>query len=163
MEMVSDDNSNEFMSFQAILCHFGAIKSHFRAQTQNCRRLVLWHLKTIWIWLYFHVYILQGIGGTCKRCCAKESLTRTVDNQIITPLDVFNFCDERLNNIKALWVSKEEIAALWEEKLEARYANAKTVTGTLGFHYIEPIPGTTNVWVKEISSDVEKFEKETSR
>ena len=35
MEMVSDDNSNEIMSLQAILCHFGAIKSHFRAQRQN--------------------------------------------------------------------------------------------------------------------------------
>ena len=29
MEMVSDDNSNGFMSFQAILCHFGAIGAIF--------------------------------------------------------------------------------------------------------------------------------------
>ena len=47
MEMVSGGNFNGLRSFQAILCHFGATKSHFWARTQNCRKLVLWHLKMI--------------------------------------------------------------------------------------------------------------------
>ena len=49
--------------------------------------------------------------------------------------------------------------ALWNEKLSARFAKAKTVKGTQTFHFVEPIPGTTKVWVKEVSSDVNKFEK----
>ena len=117
------------------------------------------------IFLYFFPYQdpFDGIGGTCKRTTAKESLTRPLNNQIVTPLDVFHFCDERLKNIKSIWVGDEEVEALWNEKLSARFAKAKTVKGTQTFHFVEPIPGTTKVWVKEVSSDVNKFEKKTSK
>ena len=90
-------------------------------------------------------------------------MTRPIDNQIVTPLDVFNFCDGRLKNIKSMWVGDEEVEALWNEKLSERFARAKTVQGTLSFHFVEPIPGTNRIWVKEVSSDVNKLEKKPSK
>ena len=72
-------------------------------------------------------------------------------------MDVFIFCDERLKNIKS--VGDKEVESLWNEKLSARFEKAKAVKGTQTFHFVEPITGTTKVLVKEVSSDVKKFEK----
>lgn len=38
----------------------------------------------------------DGIGGTLKRLTAKASLQRTTCRQILTPLDMFNFCKESI-------------------------------------------------------------------
>lgn len=38
----------------------------------------------------------DGIGGTVKRLTAKASLQRPVDGQILTPRDMFKFCQESL-------------------------------------------------------------------
>ena len=38
----------------------------------------------------------DGIGGTVKRLTAKASLQRPIDKQILTPLDMFNFCEESI-------------------------------------------------------------------
>ena len=38
----------------------------------------------------------DGIGGTVKNLTAKASLQRPIDKQILTPLDMFNFCEESI-------------------------------------------------------------------
>ena len=74
LRMVSDGNFNGFRSFQAILCPFGATKSHFWAGTQNCRKLVLWHLKTItrraeiW-WRWFQMSLSRHLGHFGQKLC----------------------------------------------------------------------------------------------
>ena len=92
---------------------------------------------------------------------AKESLTRIETNQIVTPREVFDFCKERMVKVHCMWVSKEEVEELGRDKLCERYSQAKTIVGTHGFHYFEPVRGTTKVLTKVVSSDAETFEKET--
>ena len=40
----------------------------------------------------------DGVGGTIKREAAKESLRRPISNQILTPIDLFNFAKNSLNS-----------------------------------------------------------------
>ena len=47
--------------------------------------------------------------------------------------------------------------------VQARYALAKQIKGTLGFHQFEPVPNSTTIIVKAVSSDVQGFEKQTSK
>ena len=77
LKMVSDGNFNGFRSFQAILCPFEATKSHFWAGTQNCCKLVLWHLKTItrraeiW-WRWFRMSLSTHLGHFEKKSVILE-------------------------------------------------------------------------------------------
>ena len=82
-------------------------------------------------------------------------------DQIVNARQVFEFCLGRMKNVYCLWVSKEEVEELGCEKLNERYSQAKTIQGTQGFHYFEPVVGTSKVLVKVVSSDAESFEKET--
>ena len=66
-----------------------------------------------------------------------------------------------MKNVHCMWVPKEEVEELGRVKLLERYEQAKTVVGTQGFHYFQPVRGTTKVLVKVASSDIEAFEKET--
>ena len=101
-------------------------------------------------------------GTPClKRTTAKEALTRTINNQIIKPREVFDFCNERVKGIVCLWVPDSEIEDLWNEKLCERYADTKTIQGTQGFHFFEPILGTSKVLAKVVCSDEVANEYET--
>ena len=105
----------------------------------------------------------DGLGGTLKRLTAKASLQRTTTNQIIQPLEVFNFCRENVTGIHCMWVGNDTVEELYREKLEARYSLAKQIRGTQTFHQFDPVPNTTKVIVKYVSSDIAGFEKQTSR
>ena len=50
----------------------------------------------------------DGIGGTTKRLAARASLQRPTENQILTLLDLLNFCNEQRHEIKFLFVPKEK-------------------------------------------------------
>ena len=98
-----------------------------------------------------------------KRTTAKEALCRTVNNQIVEPREVYDFCNERVKGIVCLRVPKSEIENLCAEKLEARYSNTKTIPGTLGYHFFQPILGTSKVLAKVVSSDEQSDEHETMK
>ena len=60
----------KFQGVQVTSGHFGATKSHFWAQTQNCHKLVLWHLKMIargadiwWRWFQKSLWTCWGHLG----------------------------------------------------------------------------------------------------
>ena len=40
-----------------------------------------------------------GIGGTVKRLSTKASLNRRAHNQILTPLDMFSYCESDVTGI----------------------------------------------------------------
>jgi hypothetical protein len=87
-----------------------------------------------------------------KRLAARSSLQRTVDNQILTPKDLYDFAKENVKGIQVMWVSSDEIEEVTAAKLEERYKLAKTIEGTQSFHKFIPIPGTRQVRCKHVSS-----------
>ena len=110
---------------------------------------------------HYHLITPTGIGGCLKRTTAKEALCRTINNQIIEPKEVFDFCNERVKGIVSFWVPKSEIENLCAEKLDARYAETRRIPGTLGYHFFQPIFGTSKVLAKVVSSDEQSDEHET--
>lgn len=80
----------------------------------------------------------DGIGGTLKRLTAKASLQRTTNRQILTPLDMFNFCKESIPNVIVFYISQEEVNSS-EKMLEGRFSIARTIPGTQKLHRIIPI------------------------
>lgn len=67
----------------------------------------------------------DGIGGTTKREVTRTSMQRPYNDQILTPQDMFKYCNEKITRIKYFFVSAEEInltkkdlnfAYLWQEQ-----------------------------------------------
>lgn len=68
-----------------------------------------------------------------KRATARASLHRTTDRQILTPEDMFSFCENHLSDkIKYFFVTKIEIEEA-EKKLENRFKNCLSIPGTQKF------------------------------
>ena len=81
----------------------------------------------------------DGIGGTVKRPANKASLKRPAHNQILTPLDMFSYCESDVTGIKFFYMSsttiKENVILLQD-----RYNAAQTVKGTRQLHRFVPQP-----------------------
>ena len=86
----------------------------------------------------------DGIGGTLKRLAARASLQRAKTNQIVSPEDFFNFCNDEIKMVTSIYIPKEEIEAT-REKMRERYEKAKTVPGTRSFHHFVPLSHTPQV------------------
>ena len=79
----------------------------------------------------------DGIGGTVKRPATEASLKRPDHNQILTPLDMFSYCESDVTGIKFFYMSSTTI----EENvilLQDRYNAAQTVKGTRQLHKFVP-------------------------
>ena len=71
----------------------------------------------------------DGIGGTVKRATYRESLRRTVSNQILTAQNMYAFLSQQfVSAIQFMFVGKEEVTKVTTE-LKARFAKARTVKG----------------------------------
>ena len=79
------------------------------------------------------------IGGTVKRPATKAILKRTAHNQILTPLDMFSYCESDVTGIKFFYMSsttiKENVILLLD-----RYNAAQTVKETRQLHRFVPQP-----------------------
>src|SRR5215469_12071295 len=98
----------------------------------------------------------DGIGGTTKQLAARTSLQHPYENQILTPEDLFNFCNANINGIKFFFISKEEVE---EEKASRRKIPARkghTLAGTRENHHFLPIDITT-IQVSRVSNDATSF------
>ena len=77
--------------------------------------------------------VCDEIGGTVKRPTTKASLKRPAHNQILTPLDMFSYCESDVTGIKFFYMSsttiKENVILLQD-----RYNAAQTVNGTRQLH-----------------------------
>ena len=72
----------------------------------------------------------DGIGGTVKRATYRESLRRTVSDQILTAQNMYAFLSQQLvSAIEFMFVAKEEVAQAAAD-LTARFAKARTAKGT---------------------------------
>jgi hypothetical protein len=79
----------------------------------------------------------DGIGGTVKRLARLASLQRSTNNQITSPMQLFNWAKENLE-IKCFFVTSEEVKAN-EAVINERMQNAIAVTGTRKFHSYVPV------------------------
>ena len=81
----------------------------------------------------------DGIGGTVKRPVTKASLKRPAHNQILTPLDMFSYCESDVTGIKFFYMSSttiKENVILLQDRCNA----AQTVKGTRQLHRFVPQP-----------------------
>lgn len=80
----------------------------------------------------------DGIGGVVKRTVAKASLQRPFQDQIITPLKMFEFCEQNFHEVKFFYTGKNEIQNS-ETFLASRFQNALPIVGTQKIHKILPL------------------------
>lgn len=73
--------------------------------------------------------VCDGVGGTVKRLATKASLQNPVNNQISTPLQLFEWGKENIPSVMFFYVTTNE-NLLEEKNLEERFAEAVAVTGT---------------------------------
>lgn len=97
----------------------------------------------------------DGIGGTAKRLAARASLQRPIENQILTPCNLFEFCDEHLTGIKFFFVSNDEVEASRKGQ-EERFKHGHTVAGTRENHHFVPID-EKQIRVSRVSNDTASF------
>ena len=114
-------------------------------------------------WSKGNVQTLFTLGGCLKRAVARANLTTIVRGHIITPRQFFEYCSEHVQGITLMWCSEEEINLLAEQKLLARYAKAKTVPGTLGYHQFSVVRGTSKVVARIMSGDEMFFTHNTCK
>lgn len=97
----------------------------------------------------------DGIGGVIKRQAARTSLQRPLENQILTPYDLFSYCNSNISGIKTFYIPKEEVEI--ERKIqEERFKCAHTVAGTRDNHHFVPID-ENKIRVSKVSNDTTAF------
>jgi hypothetical protein len=79
----------------------------------------------------------DGIGGKVKRLARLASLQRSSNNQITSPMQLFDWANENLE-IKCFFVTSQEVKAN-EAVINERMQSAIAVTGKIKFHCYFPI------------------------
>lgn len=93
----------------------------------------------------------DALGGTIKRMATRESLRRVIDGHIRTAKELFAFLQRTDTVINTILCTQEEHDAM-ARKLEHKYDNIRTITGTQKFHAFIPAEGTHSLNCKRISS-----------
>ena len=97
----------------------------------------------------------DGIGGTVQRTAAKASLQRPIDDQILTPIQLYQFVSLEIKGIHFDFATSADHEE--EERfLTERYKYCRTVPGTRSLHCVIPI----TVEVRQFSlSQVKRIER----
>lgn len=96
----------------------------------------------------------DGIGGTVKRLTARASLQRPLGDQILSTDAMFEFCKGQLPIIKFEKINREEMVEV-RNLQETRFEMGRTVPGTRGYHYLEPLSDGLKIRYKRTSHDPE--------
>ncbi|GBL80231.1 hypothetical protein AVEN_29201-1 [Araneus ventricosus] len=70
----------------------------------------------------------------------KTSLQRPYTNQILTPAEIFEFCQEHLKGITFTYIKDEEIIQHHNNKLLDQFENFVAITSTRSFHCFVTVP-----------------------
>lgn len=84
----------------------------------------------------------DGIGGTVKRLAARASLQRPYEQQIMTPLQLFEWASEKLPKTVFNYCSTQEYEEV-KEYLKERFQNSHTIPGTRRLHSFVPLSRDT--------------------
>ena len=79
----------------------------------------------------------DGLGGTVKRLAAKAILQRPFEEQIQTPLQLYEWASSNLPGIFFVYCTTEEYSSE-AKNLEERFEHCRTVPGTRQFHCFVP-------------------------
>ena len=79
----------------------------------------------------------DGVGAVVKYQARRASLQRTSENFITTPRHLFNFANNSLNGITALWFDESDVKKYEAEQEERMAKHAFTVPGTRSHHCFE--------------------------
>ena len=96
----------------------------------------------------------DGIGGTVKRLATKASLQRTLDCQIQTPHQLYEWAQDNIAGVTTIFCPKGDIAE-HETFLKARLEKSITVAGTQKLHAFYSIHGRHQLVVKRYSNSGE--------
>ena len=96
----------------------------------------------------------DGIGGTVKRLATKASLQRTLDCQIQTPHQLYEWAQDNIAGVTTIFCPKGDIAE-HETFLKARLEKSITVAGTEKLHAFYLIRGRHQLVVKRYSNSGE--------
>ena len=80
----------------------------------------------------------DGLGGTVKRLAAQASLQRPYDQQMMTPMQLYEWARDNLQGIVFEYCNCVEYSEV-KDQLETRFENSRTIPGTRGFHFFIPV------------------------
>lgn len=117
-------------------------------EEQNCK--VEWH--------FFATSHGKGpcdaLGGTLKRMATKASLQRPYTDQILNVQHLFSWIQSKEIAINTVLCTQKEHDAM-ERRIQNRYNNVKTITGTQKFHCFIPNISDMSINVKRYSSSAD--------
>ena len=79
----------------------------------------------------------DGLGGTVKRLATKASLQRPYEDQIITPLQLYQWASSSIPGVNFEYCTLEEYDSE-KTQLEKRFDNSRTIAGTRRLHCFIP-------------------------
>ncbi len=123
------------------------------------------HLNDFDIHAEWHFYatahgkgVCDGLGGTVKRLAAKASLQKLNSDQILTPVDLFNWCVANIPAIHFFYTTVQDYLKE-EQLLKPRFLRAKAIEGTQKFHSFVPFNEHEIITkIFSYSSDFQKHE-----
>ena len=75
----------------------------------------------------------DGLGGTVKRQAARASLQRPYHEQIMTPLQLYDWASSTLNAINFTYCTTAQYSEV-KDQLETRFSHSRTIPGTRQYH-----------------------------
>ena len=107
--------------------------------------------------------LCDGVGGTVKRLATRASLQRPLDNQILTPYQLFEFASQDIFGITSFYVNSETVkktAAI----LEPQFAKAERLNGTRNHHQFVPEGSSMRmIHISESNSNADNHIIDTNR
>lgn len=80
----------------------------------------------------------DGVGGSVKRLASRASLLRSANNQIQSPLQLFEWATDYFTNVKFFYATIDEHEE-HKKFLETRFASARVFNGTRDYHSFVPV------------------------
>ena len=97
----------------------------------------------------------DGVGGTVKHLAARSILQQSINKQILTPLNLYDFCKENVLGITFIYVISDEVDTV-KGNQKKRFCTGNTVTGIRDNHKFVPV-NEKQVYVSCISNDNTSF------
>ena len=92
-----------------------------------------------------------GVGGTVKRVAARASLQRPYQDQLQTPLQLYQWAKENIPSVTFVYVPQAE----YEEEskmIEMRLSTSKRIEGTQKLHSFLTVPGSKTKLMAKVYS-----------
>lgn len=103
----------------------------------------------------------DGVGGAVKRLATRASLQRPLDDQILTPHQLFEFTRHNIAGLTSFFIDSDTVKSTGET-LEARFSHAERIKGTRNHHQFIPeddsirmycVSGSTNHFISAVNNN----------